>query len=146
MTRTPSEFSYELTAGLDSDDRPTLFFGEMVFPWMADGDFAELSGFGMRALAQSLACKDDWGPLYDKENMRRALAPGGPCKAAAAVYYDDMYVDFDCSMMVAARCGPLEHCKVYVTNEYQHSGLRDDGATIFVKLLGMAKGTIRTPS
>ena len=78
--------------------------------------------------------------------MRRALAPGGPCKAAAAVYYDDMYVDFDCSMMVAARCGPLEHCKVYVTNEYQHSGLRDDGATIFVKLLGMAKGTIRTPS
>ena len=147
LTRTPSsEFSYELTAGLDSDDRPTLFFGEMVFPWMADGDFAELSGFGMRALAQSLACKDDWGPLYDKENMRRALAPGGPCKAAAAVYYDDMYVDFDCSMMVAARGGPLEHCKVYVTNEYQHSGLRDDGATIFVKLLGMAKGTIRTPS
>lgn len=146
LTRTPSEFSYELTAGLDSDERPTLFFGEMVFPWMADGDFAELSGFGMRALAQSLACKDDWTPLYNKENMRRALAPGGPCKAAAAVYFDDMYVDFDCSMMVAARGGPLEHCKVYVTNEYQHSGLRDDGANIFVKLLGMAKGSVRTPS
>jgi len=146
LTRTPSEFSYELTAGLDSDDRPTLFSGEMVFPWMADGDYAELSGFGMRALAQSLACKDDWTPLYNKENMRRALAPGGPCKAAAAVYYDDMYVDFDCSMAVAARGGPLEHCKVYVTNEYQHSGLRDAGASIFVKLLGMAKGSVRTPS
>jgi len=146
LANTSSEFSLDLTSQLDSDDRPTLFFGEMVFPWMADGDYSELSGFGMRALAQSLACKDDWTPLYNKENMRRALAPGGPCKSAAAVYYDDMYVDFDCSMMVAARGGPLENCKVYVTNEYQHSGLRDDGATIFTKILGMAKGSIRTPS
>jgi hypothetical protein len=41
-------------------------------------------------------------------------------------------------MRVTARGGPLEKCKVWITNEYQHSGLRDDGARIFTKLLGMA--------
>jgi hypothetical protein len=33
-----------------------------------------------------------------------------------------------------------------ISNEYQHSGLRDDGAMIFNKLLGMAKGEVGTPS
>jgi hypothetical protein len=120
-------------------------YGEMVFPWMAHGDFAELSGFGMRALSQSLATKDDWGPLYDAKHMRQMLA-SGTSKAAAAVYYDDMYVDFNACMKVTARGGPLEHAKVWITNDYQHSGLRDDGATIFTKLLGMAKGSVGTPS
>jgi len=144
-TKTPNEFSYPLTSQLDSDARPVLMYGEMVFPWMAYGDFAELSGFGMRALSQSLATKDDWGPLYDAQHMRQTLA-SGTSKAAAAVYYDDMYVDFNACMKVTARGGPLEHAKVWITNDYQHSGLRDDGATIFTKLLGMAKGSVGTPS
>ena len=119
----------------------------MVFPWMCEGDYAELSGFGMRALATSLASKDDWGDLYDTGAMRRALSGnGGSTRAAAAVYYDDMYVDFEASVEMARRGGPMEGCKVWVTNEYQHSGLRDDGATIFSKLLGMARGSVGTPS
>ena len=57
-----------------------------------------------------------------------------------------MYVDFDIAMKVV-KCGqPLENCKVWVSNEYQHSGLRDDGSLIFNKLLGMAKGEIGIPS
>ena len=67
-------------------------------------------------------------------------------RAAAAVYYEDMYVNFDQCMKVTARGGPLEDCKVYITNEYQHSGVRDNGAEIFNKLHGMATGSIRTPS
>ena len=117
----------------------------MVFPWMADGDYAELSGYGMKALAQALAHKSDWGDLYHADHMRQVLSTG-KSKAAAAVYYDDMYVDFNASMKVTDQGGPLEQCKVWVTNDYQHSGLRDDGATIFTKLLGMAKGSINTPS
>jgi hypothetical protein len=144
--KTPSEFDYRLTAPLNSNARPTLFFGEMVFPWMADGDFAEVSGVGMRSLAQALAEKDDWGPLYDKEHMRRVLDDGSISRAAAAVYYEDLYVDFNASMKVAARGGPLEKCKIWVSNEFQHSGLRDDGSAIFSKLHGMAKGSVRTPS
>mmetsp|Transcript_5190 Transcript_5190/g.7527 ORF Transcript_5190/g.7527 Transcript_5190/m.7527 type:complete len:93 (+) Transcript_5190:376-654(+) len=70
----------------------------------------------------------------------------GSSRAAAAIYYDDMYVDFEECRKVIARGGPLEQCKVWITNEYQHSGLRYDGATIFGKLLGMAKGSEGTPS
>lgn len=142
-----SEFDH-LTTCSYSDSRPTLLTGEVVFPWMADGDYAELSGLGMRALAHSLACKADWKDLYDPEQMKRALANDGTgkSKAAAALYYDDMYVDFNLAMKVTARGGPLEECKVWMNNDYQHSGLRDDGVTIFNKLLSMAKGEIGTPS
>jgi hypothetical protein len=115
---------------------------------MAYGDFAEVSGHGMRMLSESLATKNDWLPLFDASNMRKALSGGASAKtrAAAAVYYEDMYVDFDCCMKLVQRGAPLEGVKVWVTNEYQHSGLRDDGASIVQKLLGMAKGGIRVPS
>jgi hypothetical protein len=146
LVKTPSEFDYRLTTKLNSDERPTLFFGEMVFPWMADGDFAEISGVGMRSLAHSLAKKENWGPLYDADHMRKVLQDGSISRAAASVYLDDMYVDFDACMKVTKRGGPLEKCKIWVTNEFQHSGLRDDGANIFTKLHGMATGSIRTPS
>ena len=112
------EFNYLETSQSDSDDIPVLFFGEMVFPWMTE-DFKELGGIGATALAKSLASKDDWGSLYDAAHMRMVLGDGRS-RAAAAVYYDDLYVDFNCSMRVAARGGPLEKCKVYVTNDYQH--------------------------
>lgn len=142
-----ADFDVKLSSQPESPDPPFLT-GEVVFPWMADGDFAELSGLGMRALAQSLANKDDWRDLYNPSNMRKALATdgSGTSKAAAAVYYDDMYVDFDACMRVTKRGGPLENCKVFISNEYQHSGLRDDGANIFNKILGMAKGEVGTPS
>jgi len=140
------EFDYRATSTSTSD--PTIMFGEVVFPWMADGDYAELSGLGMHSLAHTLATKTDWDDLYDAERMRSVLAKDGTgiTRAAAALYYDDMYVDFDSAMEVLGRGGPLEDCRVWVTNDYQHSGLRDDGAVIFKKLLGMAKGTVGTPS
>ena len=137
------EYDYRFTSSVDSN-LPVMFFGEMVFPWMAE-DFEECSGFGCLQLANGLASKKDWGPLYDADHMRTVLEDGRS-NSAAAVYYEDMYVDFDHCMKVTARGGPLEKCKVYITNEYQHSGIRDDGATIFNKLHGMATGCIRNPS
>ena len=146
-TSTVQEFDYILS--VNNEDTPTLFFGEMVFPWMAHGDFAEVSGHGMKTLSEALATKNDWLPLFDAHNMQKALLGGGfgaKTKSAAAVYYEDMYVDFDCCMKLVQRGAPLDGVKVWVTNDYQHSGLRDDGATIVKKLLGMAKGCIRVPS
>ena len=143
--QTSNLFRYDYTSKLASDEIPTMFSAEMVFPWMAEGAYAELSGFGMRMLANALAAKSDWGPLYNSANMRSVLG-SRTSTAAAAVYYDDLYVDFNACMKVCQRGGPLEKCKVWMTNDYQHSGLRDDGATIFNKLLGMAKGSVGTPS
>jgi hypothetical protein len=138
------DFDYVLTSKNGSSSAPTLFFGEMVFPWMAD-DYSELSGIGLRTVANFIAQKFDWPSLYDSNQMQQILSTGRS-KAAAAIYFDDMYVDFDESVRVTASGGPMEHCKVFITNEYQHSGLRDDGANIFTKLYGMALGSIRIPS
>jgi hypothetical protein len=137
-----SKFDYRHTCQSALPDEPVLFFGEMVFPWMVQ-DYAELSGVGLREMAHRLSQKSDWGPLYDTDMMAAALADGRS-RVAMACYHDDLYVDFDASMKVAS--GPLSKAKIYVTNEYQHSGLRDDGATIFAKLHGMAMGSVRTPS
>jgi hypothetical protein len=139
-----SAYDYKRTSQIQSDDEPTLFFGEHVFSWMSE-DFVELNGVGLRALANSLAAKADWGKLFDADRMKRALGDGRT-QAAAAIYHEDMYVEFDACMKVVARDGPLGKCKIYVTNEFQHSGLRDGGAALFSKLHGMAKGGTRTPS
>lgn len=142
-------FDYSITP--NDDSRPILFFGEMVFPWMTN-DYEEVSGRGMVALSEALATKDDWLPLFDAKNMRRALIGGDnwneppKTKAASVSYYDDMYVDFDCAMKLVKRDGPMEGVKVWITNEFQHSGLRDDGANILSKLVSMAKGTLHVPS
>eukprot|EP00985_Skeletonema_marinoi_P021534 scaffold13239_cov173-Skeletonema_marinoi.AAC.2 len=140
-----SEFDYRVTSEEDNSN-PTLFFGEMVFPFMAHGDFSELSNSGMRTLSEALAEKSDWLSLFDETNMRTALVHKKKSRAAAACYYDDMYVDFECAMKLVQRGCPLEGVKVYVTNEYQHSGLRDDGANIINKLAAMSKNRLHVPS
>ena len=139
------EFDYRVTCQEDNSN-PTLFFGEMVFPFMAHGDFSELSNSGMRMLSEALAEKSDWLPLFCEANMRAALIDKKKSRAAAACYYDDMYVDFECAMKLVQRGCPLEGVKVYVTNEYQHSGLRDDGANIINKLAAMSKNRLHVPS
>jgi hypothetical protein len=139
-----SEFDYRQTSQVLSQEDPTLFFGEHVFSWMPE-DYVELSGVGLCAVANNLASKTDWELLYDEQHMKMVLNDGRT-RSAAAVYLEDMYVEFEASMKVSARDGPLGKCKVYVTNEYQHSGLRDNGAALFNKLHGMAKGATRTPS
>jgi len=135
------QFDYKQTCM--SDNMPTLFFGEMVFKWFAE-DFEELSGYGMTLLANSLAEKSDWSQLYIADNIRAAL--NGKVKAASATYYDDLYVDFDLVMKVLRRGSAMDQVKVWVTNEHQHSGLRDDGAGIVTKLAAMAKGAVHIPS
>lgn len=135
-------FDYTQTC-LASSDQPVLFYGEHVFSWMSH-DFGDLQG--LDALAQALAAKTDWGRLYDTDHMRQVLEDGRT-RLAAAVYYEDMYVEFGASMRLVEGVGaPLEKCRVYVTNEYQHSGLRDNGAALFAQLHGMAQGGTRTPS
>lgn len=139
MANDPS-FAYMRTSQEDCPD-PVLFTGEMVFPWMSE-DYGELAG--LHDVAEALARKTDWTPLYNAAKMREALE--SKTRAAAAVYVEDMYVDYDACKAVTARGAPLEKAKLYITNEYQHSGLRDDGASIFEKLHGMIVGGVRTPS
>jgi hypothetical protein len=92
-----------------------------------------------------LAYKSDWGQLYDCARIKQVLSDdSGISKAAAAIYYDDMYVDLHSSLQVVDDL--QDTLKVWITNDYQHSGLRDDGSFIVAKLIGMLNGAVGTPS
>jgi hypothetical protein len=58
---------------------------------------------------------------------------------AAAVYYEDLYVDFSLSQATAAQISGI---RLWVTNEYMHSGIREDGSRILDQLFAMIKGKI----
>jgi len=54
------------------DADPLLFTGEMIYPWMLDGDPALRP---MRAAAELLAERDDWPALYDPARASRLRRP-----------------------------------------------------------------------
>jgi len=106
-----------------------FFTGEMIYPWMFD-DYAYLQP--LKEAAQLLAVWEDWPRLYEAEALR---ANAVPC--AAAVYYDDMYVERQFSEETAAQIRGL---KVWVTNEFEHNALRASGERLLDRLLAMAQG------
>ncbi|WOF22202.1 alpha/beta fold hydrolase [Microbacterium betulae] len=101
--------------GFEPDLRPVPFTGEMFFPWTYD-EVASLRPF--RDAAHALAEDEDHPRLYDRERLAANEVP-----VAAAMYYDDMYVDFG-QAEETARFVPNTH--LWVTNEYEHDGLRQD--------------------
>lgn len=108
---------------------PVLFTGEMVYPWMCD-DYAQLRP--LKACADILAHKSDWPVLYDPQRLGANTVP-----VAAAVYYDDMYVHREFSEETARQVPNLQ---LWHTNEYEHNGLRADGAHILGKLIDKVQG------
>ena len=108
---------------------PLLFTGEMIYPWMLD-DYVELRP--LKEAAAILAGMDDWPMLYDLETLRHNAVP-----CAAAIYAEDMYVERALSEQTAAAIPAL---RSWVTNEYEHNGLRANGEVILDRLLKMVRG------
>lgn len=110
------------------DTQPLLLTGEMVYPWYFEQDPA----LGpLRDVAELVAAKQDWKPLYDPQVLATNSVP-----TAAAVYTDDIYVDRDLSLRTAAAVRGLQ---VWETADFHHDGIADDGERIFARLLGMAR-------
>ena len=107
------------------------FTGEMIYPWMIDADPVLRP---LREVAELLAERDDWPPLYDPSRLAANEVP-----AVAAVYYNDMYVDRDFSMRTA---GSIRGLRAWVTSEYEHDGLRVSAGAVLDRLIGMARGQI----
>lgn len=103
---------------------PLLFTGEMIYPWLFTEDPSLVP---LAETARQVAEIDDWGPLYDLEQLARNEVP-----AAAAVYVDDIFVPYESSMRTAAAVKGLQ---VWETSEYHHDGLRQDGERVFGQLL-----------
>jgi len=114
----------------DSGEGPLQFTCEMIYPWMFE-DWGVLRP--LREAAELLAVKNDWPALYDPERLARNEVP-----VAAAVYHDDVYVPVELSLDTAAR---VPNVRTWITNEYEHNGLRADGARILGRLLDLARGS-----
>ena len=115
----------------DPEVVPLYFTGEMIYPWMIDADPTLRP---LREGAGILAERDDWPPLYDPVRLAANEAP-----VAAAVYYNDMYVDREFSMQTAQAIRGLQ---AWVTSEYEHDGLRVSDGVVLDRLIGMVRGNI----
>ncbi|MDA3645376.1 alpha/beta hydrolase [Saccharopolyspora indica] len=102
--------------------------GEMIYPWMFEQDPSLVP---LREAADLLAAKSDWPVLYDLDQLARNEVP-----VAAAVYHDDMFVDRDHSLESA---GQVRGARVWVTNEYEHDGVKASPA-VLDRLLAMNRG------
>ena len=112
-------------------DGPVLFTGEMVYPWLFD-EYAALRP--LKEAAHLLAQFDGWPRLYDKEVLRQNSVP-----VAAAMYYNDMYVD---RLLSEETASFIKGIRVWATSEYEHNGLRADGEKILGRLIDLVRGEI----
>ncbi|WP_407676536.1 alpha/beta fold hydrolase [Photobacterium obscurum] len=121
--RVRAEYSqYQFEVGTDF-----CFTGEMVYPWM----FEQLECLKpLKEAAEILAEKTDWPQLYNPEQLAKNTVP-----FVAAVYVEDMYVEFDFSSETLAQ---VANSRAWMTNEYEHNGLRADGERILDKLISLA--------
>jgi pimeloyl-ACP methyl ester carboxylesterase len=110
------------------DDDPELFTGEHVYPWM----FEELAALAPLREAAEILAAHQWPRLYDPERLAANEVP-----VAAAVYAEDMYVERGFSEETAAHIRGL---RPWLTNEYEHNGLRADGARVLGHLIDLARG------
>jgi len=127
--RVRAEFpAFDPAAAVDGD-APLLFTGEMVYPWTFEVDPALVP---LREAAELLAQRNGWPPLYDPARLAANEVP-----AAAAVYHDDMYVPAPLSLRTAASIRGL---RPWVTNEWEHDGLRTSGGKVLDRLIAMNRG------
>jgi pimeloyl-ACP methyl ester carboxylesterase len=110
-------------------DQPVFFTGEMVYPWMFD-EYKYLRP--LKEAAEILAKYVGWPRLSDKSALQANTVP-----CAATIYYNDMYVERAFSEETAHN---IRGIKLWVTNEYEHDGLRADGEKVLDRLLRMLRG------
>ncbi|WP_329173979.1 alpha/beta fold hydrolase [Streptomyces sp. NBC_01477] len=121
---------FDADAALDGEG-PVLFTGETIHPWMFETDPALAP---LRETAELLAQREQWPDLYDPDRLARNEVP-----VAAAVYHDDMYVDTADSLATARAIRGL---RTWVTDEYEHDGLRVSGGRVLDRLLRLVRGEL----
>ncbi len=106
------------------------FTAEHVFPWM----WEEYAGLRSHRAAAQILAEHPWPKLYDLDRLARNEVP-----VAATIYVDDLYVERELAMETAAS---IRRLRPWVTNEYEHNGLRADGERVLGRLIDLAKGRL----
>jgi pimeloyl-ACP methyl ester carboxylesterase len=104
------------------------FTAEHVFRWMWQ-DYGQLHSH--RDAAELLA-EHPWPKLYDAAQLAHNEVP-----VAATIYVNDLYVERRFAEETASQVRGL---KPWVTNEYEHNGLRADGERVLGRLIDLARG------
>ncbi|HEV2590890.1 MAG TPA: alpha/beta fold hydrolase [Gaiellaceae bacterium] len=112
----------------DFRNDPTLFWGEMLHPWVFD-DYGALEP--LKEAAELLAQRE-WPALYDAD-----VLAANDVRCAAAIWVHDMYVPRTFSEETALR---IKGMRAWITSEYEHDGLRKDGARVLGRLIDLANG------
>ena len=86
----------------------------------------------LRGAADALAERADWPALYDATRLAANDVP-----VVASVYESDMYVPAEISLPTARAIRGL---KAWVTDEYEHDGLRTSNGAVLDRLLALARG------
>ncbi|MGF1427446.1 alpha/beta fold hydrolase [Kitasatospora sp. LaBMicrA B282] len=129
--RVLAEFpEYDAARALE-EGTPVRFTGEMIYPWMFETDPALRP---LQETAHLLAERTDWPDLYAP-----AVLAGNQVPVVAAVYHDDMYVDTADSLATADAVRGL---RTWVTNEWEHDGLRVSGGKVLDRLIRMVRGQL----
>ncbi|MFF5563116.1 alpha/beta fold hydrolase [Streptomyces sp. NPDC012623] len=127
--RVRGEFARFDAAKTLADEGPLYFTGESIHPWHFVNDPALAP---LRETAELLAARTDWPALYDPARLAANEVP-----VAAAVYHDDMYVDTEHSLRTARAIRGL---RTWVTDEFEHDGVRAGGPRVLDRLLALARG------
>jgi pimeloyl-ACP methyl ester carboxylesterase len=104
------------------------FTAEHVFPWM----WEDYAGLRPHQPAAALLAEHTWSRLYDADRLRHNEIP-----VAATIYVNDLYVEREFAQETAATIRGL---KPWVTNEFEHNGLRADGERVLGRLIDLARG------
>jgi hypothetical protein len=114
-----------LPAEFESAEKLT---GEHVYPWMFE-DYQALRP--LREAANILA-EHEWPRLYDEKVLRVNEVP-----VAASIYVRDLYVERQFAEETARL---IRGCRPWITNEFEHNGLRADGERVLGHLLDLVRG------
>jgi pimeloyl-ACP methyl ester carboxylesterase len=104
------------------------FTAEHVFPWM----WADYGRLRPHWPAAEILAEHEWPRLYDADRLRENEVP-----VAATIYTGDLYVERDFAMETASLIRGLSP---WITNEYEHNGLRADGERVLDRLIAMVRG------
>jgi pimeloyl-ACP methyl ester carboxylesterase len=105
-----------------------LLTGEHVGQWA----FEDYSALAPLRDAADLLAEREWPHLYDPDALAANEVP-----VAAMIYAQDMFVERAFSEETAGR---IAGARIWLTNEYEHNGLRADGGRILTRLLDLARG------
>lgn len=123
-----TRWAAERTMPDDVRSDPTLLGGEHVHSGLFDED-AELAPW--KDIAHRVA-DVPWPSLYDPDALAEVRAP-----SAAIVYFDDAYVPTRFSLETADLVPSLTP---WVTNEWEHNGIRASGTEVIDRLIGLVTG------